>query len=318
MTHIGNNILRLNRWIKLLAGKSYYHKHQGLGKKFTPDKIEGYFNDLTNKTLWEGKTDPNGTPMNVILETRRKVYFATTIVQKALGHYDKWLMKNEAREFSEFIKLCDWLVNNQDSQGGWKVWVNMGVKALVPYSAMTQGEAISALVRAWKHTRSHSYKECAEHACSLLIEPVEKGGTAYYIGNDIFLEEIPLRPRNTILNGWIFALIGLYDYHLAFSNEKVYRKFRNSLGSLEYHISCFDTGYWSYYDTQRHIASHFYHDLHIAQLNALCLIEPEHNQILKYVKQWSTYRQHKFNLYYATILKGIQKIREPGEVTLLK
>lgn len=309
---------RFYRWLKVILGKSYYHQPQNLGKIFKANKCLGYFNDLVSKTTWIGETDPDRIPLSTILESGKKVYFATPIVQKALGHYDSWLMLKKRKDFGEFIKLCKWLVNNQDMNGGWGVWENLGIKALTKYSAMTQGEVISAMARAWINTNNEQFYKCAKRAFDLLILPVEKGGTSYFIGDDLFLEEVAAKPRNTILNGWIFALMGLYDYYLFFKDSKAYSFFRQSLKSLEHHVSNYDSGYWSYYDIKGHLTSHIYHNLHIAQLTALNMIEPKYDNIEKYCKRWRFYQNKKFNCWYAIIVKGIQKIREPGDVTILK
>ncbi len=270
------------------------------------------------KTLWTGVTDADGISVNILLENQKKVYFETTIVQKALGHYDRWLLFNEKKDFTEFMKLCRWLVNHQDVNGGWAVWENLGIKACSKYSAMTQGEVISAMVRAWIETNNDKFHECAERALQLLILPVEKGGTSYFIGNDLILDEVPKEPPNTILNGWIFALMELYDYYLVFKNQKVYKFFRKSLRSLDQHISDYDARYWSFYDIRGHLASHIYHKLHIAQLTALTMIDSKFCNIRKYAKRWSHYQHQKFNRMYSIVVKGIQKIVELGEVTLLK
>ena len=40
----------------MLRGKSLLHVEQPLGKSFSPNKIKGYFNDLTNKVLLDSDT----------------------------------------------------------------------------------------------------------------------------------------------------------------------------------------------------------------------------------------------------------------------
>lgn len=85
------------RWIQMLLGRSYYHLPQGLGRVFEPGRLRGYFNDLTGKTLWPGPTDDKGIPVN-LTEDGRRVYFATTIAQKALGHWDRWVMAHNPRK----------------------------------------------------------------------------------------------------------------------------------------------------------------------------------------------------------------------------
>lgn len=107
----------------MLAGKSYYHQPQRLGKLFHPGDIAGYFNDLTGKACWSGHVDGEGVPVNVLADGRR-VYFATTIVQKALGHWDKWLLTSDAAEKEEFLKLCRWPLSRQDDRGVGKFGLN--------------------------------------------------------------------------------------------------------------------------------------------------------------------------------------------------
>ena len=77
-----------HRWFKLLLSRSYYHQPQNSGKMFKPNALSGYFNNPIRKANWIGETDMEGVPVNMFLENHKKVYFATTIVQKALGHYD--------------------------------------------------------------------------------------------------------------------------------------------------------------------------------------------------------------------------------------
>lgn len=88
---------------------------------FKPNALSGYFNDLIQKANWIGETDMEEVPVNILLENRKTVYFATTIVQKALGHYDTWLLYTRRENFSKFMKLCKWLAENQDRNGGWTV-----------------------------------------------------------------------------------------------------------------------------------------------------------------------------------------------------
>lgn len=312
------NLSHVYRWFKIIIGKSYYHQPQNLGRVFNPHRIQGYFNDLSTKVRWDGLLDQHGIPVNKILESKKPVYFATTIVQKALGHYDCWLMAKRDGDWTDFISLCDWLVENQDRSGGWDVWTQMNLKASVPYNAMTQGEVISAMVRAWQHTKEPAYKDCAQRALKLMLLPVQKGGTTFYEEDYVFLEEVPIDPRNTILNGWIFAMIGLYDYYLSFGDISARSSFINTLHTLDTHIHLFDFDYWSCYDTCRHLASHVYHNLHIAQLTALNQIMPGYSEIKKYRNKWLIYQKRTTNYFRALITKGIQKIKEPGEVTLMR
>jgi len=299
------------RWAKILVGRSYYHHPQRLGKIFQPGELVGYFNDLTPKIYWHGYTDEDNIPVN-LLPDGRKIYFATTIVQKAIGHWDKWLLTRNAKDKEDFLNLCHWLLLRQDSNGGWPIWSELNMDFPSPYSAMTQGECISAFVRAWKLTSDTVFAEGAKRAIKLMCKPLENGGTAIIERNSFFLEEMPTIPRSTILNGWIFALFGLYDFWLAFKDENVNELFRLSLNTLKRHLHEYDSGYWSYYDVWR-IASPFYHDLHIHQLTAISLIDDD-PLFVEFRNRWIRYQKIWKNRIKALGIKFIQKLREPGEM----
>jgi hypothetical protein len=304
------------RWAKVLIGQSYYHQPQRLGKGFRPEELAGYFNDLTAKTHWTGYTDEEGIPVNILADGRR-VYFATTVVQKALGHWDKWLLTRNDEDKEEFLRLCRWLLVRQDNNGGWPVWSELGLSVASPYSAMTQGECISAFVRAWKLTGEEAFAEGARQALDLMCRPLENGGPAIIEGKNLFLEELPTIPRSSILNGWIFALFGLYDFLLAFKDKNAYNLFKLSFDTLKNHLREYDTGYWSYYDARGHLASFFYHDLHIHQLTALALLDND-SLFVEFRDRWIRYQQSWKNRVRALGIKVTQKLREPGEAVIVR
>jgi len=164
----------LFKYFKIIGGKSYFHVSQDIGLLFEPGELAGYFNDLTRKTQWYGILDQNGVSVNVLADGR-KIYFATCIVQKALGHRDRRMLGEGEFDKIEFLKLCKWLLSHQDESGGWPVWSDLGLPVAFSYSAMTQGECISAFVRAWKITRNADFKKGAESALHFLCKTIEEG-----------------------------------------------------------------------------------------------------------------------------------------------
>jgi heparosan-N-sulfate-glucuronate 5-epimerase len=300
----------------MVAGTSYYHKPQRLGRVFSVSELEGYYNDLTTKTEWTGESDGEGIPL-VVLANGHRVHFAITIVQKALGHWDRWLLTQRLADKEEFLCLSSWLLSRQDERGGWPVWSDVGASSASPYSAMAQGECISAFIRAWKITGKSKYIEGARRALHLLELPVNEGGTAIYNDPDVFLEEIPSVPHSLILNGWIFALFGLRDFWLGTADVETREFFLRSLATLKRNFQRYDAGFWSCYDLQGHLASPFYHDLHIHQLRALAMIDND-PIILAHRDRWSRYRKNLGNRVRAFCLKAAQKLREPGEVTVIR
>jgi hypothetical protein len=299
----------------MLSGESYFHLPQGLGKSFQPGILNGYFNDMTGKIKWNGLVDKEGIPVAQLTDGSL-CYFPTMIIQKALGHYDHYLFTGDSKDKVEFLRICNWLVKNQDAHGGWEVEGFMASGALSQYSAMSQGEAISAFVRAWKETNDQKYLDAAIKAHRLMITPMGEGGTAYYDGDDIYFEEYPVSGKNSILNGWIFALFGSYDLSLATKGDSG-NYFDKSLNTLLRALHFFDSGFWSLYDEKGALASPFYHDLHISQLEALFIVSRE--QVFKqHIVSWKRYRKSFFKRNYSIILKAYQKLKNPAQTVVLK
>ena len=99
---------RIRHWSSMFAGTSYYHLPQKLGRAFVPGELKGYFNDLTGKTDWKGKIDQNGFPFNT-LTNGDPVYFPILLCQKALGHWDRWLLQSDKDHRKQFLKIAEWL-----------------------------------------------------------------------------------------------------------------------------------------------------------------------------------------------------------------
>lgn len=303
-------------WVRMLMGKSYYHAPQGIGMAFDPERLHGYFNDLTGKAQWKGSLDADGIPVNRLADGT-SCHFTTTIVQKALGHFDRHILTGDMHEKAEFLNICKWLDDHQDVRGGWDVSSLLRLPGDLKYSAMPQGEATSALVRAWQLTGDMKYLRCAEKAFGLMMTPVEEGGTAYYHNGMIYLEECPGVEKNTILNGWLFALFGIHDMYLATGNESHRTLFYRSHETLIKQLGKYDAGYWSYYDEKGALASPFYHDLHISQLRALCRVSND-DVLAGFIDRWEEYRKNRMKKARAFSVKVLQKLKNPPSVVIVK
>ncbi len=316
MRKIERQLKLLLHWGKMVSGRSYYHVPQGLGRAFQPGKLLGYFNDLTAKADWHGLLDSEGLPVNRMLDGST-CHFATTIIQKALGHHDVYMLTGDVAELDKFLRIFELLVKKQDERGGWDVQKVMSLRDGLKYSAMPLGEAVSGLVRAWHHTKKDLFIEAAKKAYELMLTPVEDGGTACYIGDELYLEEYPATEKNTVLNGWIFALFGVYDLFLATGDGRCLQAFNRSYRTLTQHMHVFDSGYWSYYDEQQAMASPFYHNLHISQLEALYLVTGD-STIADCLGKWKGYRGSLVRRALAFCVKVEQKLRNPAPVVIVK
>lgn len=308
----------LYHWVRLLLGRSYFHVPQGVGRVFAPGQLLGYFNDLSGKTRWNGPVDEEGLPLNEGPRGRR-IYFPTTLFQKGLGHWDLWLLSGRRyeREYVAFTTVARWAVRNQDDSGGWPVWPLLGVERPSAYSAMTQGEGVSLLLRAYWASHEEVFMVAAARAISLLLRDVREGGTCHVAPEGLVLEEAPEDPLNTVLNGWVFALYGLYDYLLWQADRGVGKALDSTLGALAAYLPRYDAGFWSYYDLSGNLASPFYHRLHIAQLRCLESTFPQQQDDFRKARvafEWQL--SSPVNRMRALAVKVYQKLRRPPSVVL--
>lgn len=225
-----------------------------------------------------------------------KYFNPVTISFYALHLYDRYLLKEENMLKESFLKQTTWLLTRINNQGGAFIYsypaplymANIGWK-----SAMAQGLAISVFVRAFNLTREIMYYNAAIQAAEILSRPIEKGGCTSFCENGLpFLEEVAVIPAAHILNGAVFALLGLYDLERVSGAFKSFKEL--ALQRLTIELSHYDIGYWSRYDLMyRTPASRGYHILHIAQLRILYRLSVE-PIFQHYADMWQSYLHDPF------------------------
>lgn len=293
------------KWLKMLLGKSTLHVLQDEGRIYSKNSVRGYYNDLTQKVLKQGvKLDSKGVVYNITNEGE-SVYFPIAIFQYGLGSYDLYLITNEENYLKSFYITVDWALENQNNDGSWDTFSVYKYKN--PYSAMAQGEAASLLLRAFLETDDNKYLDAAKKAIDFMCKPIKEGGTAEYFDGEIRFKEVIDLP--VILNGWIFALWGLFDYVKITNDRKYTIILNNSLDSLEKSIKHFDIGFWSKYDIDKKITSPFYHRLHIAQLKVMYDLF-DRDVFKKYQLKWEKYEKNILYKMIAFIIKAKQKLSE--------
>jgi len=192
----------------------------------------------------------------------------------------------------QFYYAADWLVRHQDTSGGWKIMVSRSVAegqlSLEPgwYSAMAQGQAMSLLVRAYARSGRSEYLDAAVRALALFdVRSADGGIVAKFMDHYIWYEEYPTIPPCFVLNGFMYALIGLYDVAATAppgeGQSTAVRLYSSGIASLRGMLPLFDTGSGTVYDL-RHLtlggaaapnrARWDYHATHVNQLLLLSLL----------------------------------------------
>lgn len=314
---IDGKITLLKRWVGIATGKNRVAIKQDIGKFYSLNEISGYYNDLTGKVNENTLLDEKGIPINVI-SGGKQVYFPISIFQYALGLYDLYLNDNDEIKRKHFLKISNWIIENQKKDGSWDCFSPIGYKNMT-VSSMGQGEAISVLARAYLLTKEDKWFNAMEKAMSFMVIEVKNGGTLLINGDDYIFEEYPNLEgsKRSVLNGWIFSLFGVYDYLKLVSDKNIEDIFVRSIKTLKRNIRKYDNKYWSLYDQEGRLASPAYHELHIALLLVISEITKD-DEFKNIANRWKRYSKSNIKKYRAILVKVIQKLGENPEGIVIK
>lgn len=140
------------------------------------------------------------------------------------------------------------------------------------YSGIAHGRILSIFSRLYTVSGKPEYLEAARKTYYSLI-PAENDpfpwvaifddSTNYY-----WVEEYPWKPITKVLNGFVVAIFGLYDYYLVTEDEVCKKYLQAALTTLKDHIEQYRVpGGVSYYCLLHKVQSIEYHLMHIDFLN---------------------------------------------------
>ena len=95
-------VYNLRKWYKMLTGKNILHVNQGMGQCFSPGRVNGYFNDLTEKVLKEPELLHTKKLPVVKAESGENITFPVAIFQYGLGAYDLFLQTGRNEYLDKF------------------------------------------------------------------------------------------------------------------------------------------------------------------------------------------------------------------------
>ncbi|VDK82484.1 unnamed protein product [Onchocerca ochengi] len=215
------------------------------------------------------------------------------------------LKQRSSAHLEHFLIAADWLTNNQNEHGGWSVPVERSIadkRLILPagwHSAMAQGHALSVLTRAYVVTNNMKYLQVAKRALRLFKIEAAKGGVLNELFGHPWFEEYPTTPGTFVLNGFLYSLIGLYDFAQVSNSQDVENDsatlFSVGLESLRIFLPLFDTGSGTFYDlrhlglkTTPNLARWDYHSVHIYLLKWLYIIT-EDEFFNETANRWASY-----------------------------
>lgn len=297
---------------------TFWHEVPKVNANFQEDTLGEYYMPFTAKAGYSGQFDSAGIPL---LDYHGRIglqYNPIAIAQYGLGHFNLFCRNGKQEHRRKFISVADWLVAHLElNPSGLWVWnhyfdweYRSPLKAPW-YSALAQGQGISLLVRAHADTDNDMYLNAAQRAFEAFLKPMDQGGVVHKDSDgNTWFEEYIVSPPTHILNGFIWASWGVYDYYLATGEPCAEKVFEKAIRTLAANIRHYDVGFWSLYELSgtrlKMVASTFYHSLHIVQLIILQLLTGE-PVFRTYAELWDGYYKsrikHTAAMAYKTLFK---------------
>jgi heparosan-N-sulfate-glucuronate 5-epimerase len=306
----------------LAPGKShlaFWHETPQANSRATANQLGEYYMLFTEKADYLGHHDSAGIPM---LDYHGRIglqHNPIAIAQWGLGNYNLFSQTQNTEQRKKFLAAGDWLCAHlgQNSHGFW-VWnhhfdweYRSPLKAPW-YSALAQGQGMSVLVRAFRETGATVYLEAAERAFVTFSQSTQQGGVTFTDGlGNLWFEEYIVSPPTHILNGFIWAAWGLYDYFLATQSGAARDLFERAVVTLRANLDRYDLGFWSLYEhsgtSLPMVASAFYHRLHVVQLRVMHRLTGD-KIFAHYAEKWEAYMHSRSKRTRAFCYKSAFKL----------
>ena len=285
---------------------TFWHERPAVNSRACFDLIGPYYMIFADKAAYPGPFDAKGVPLLDYHGDIGRQYNPIAIAQYGLAHYNRFLETSAPMYRSAFLAQADWLVDSLESnRQGLSVWHHRFPfeyrETLLPpwYSGLAQGQGVSLLARAWAVTSDPRYRDAMRRAFAPLLRETAEGGVLCRdAAGDVWIEEYMVDPPTHILNGFIWALWGVKDYALSEKSPEAERLFDDCVSTLKRNLERYDTGFWSRYELSGTalpmLASHFYHRLHVVQLNVLHAMTGE-RVFGETAQRWDAYADRRFN-----------------------
>jgi hypothetical protein len=298
---------------------TFWHEVPAINQSSFTRELGQYYMTFAQKAAYPGPFDEQGIPL---LDYHGKVgrqYNPIAIAQYALAHYNLAKANQDTGSLNKFGANAQWLLNNLDltSQGTYLWPHHFDFEYFRPlkapwYSGLAQGQGLSVLVRGWAETGEEKFRAAADRVFQSLSLPVQEGGVLYYFKQDQpIIEEYLVDPPTHILNGFIWALWGVYDYFLLTHSDEARALFEACTQTILAYLPAYDLRFWSLYELTPQrlqcIASPFYHHLHIIQLQIMFRLTGNPG-FARYSQQWEGYTKNPLYKTLALMYKSIFKL----------
>jgi hypothetical protein len=166
----------------------------------------------------------------------------------------------------------DAMVATASNRGGfttWEYWFPFGGGSPPWTSGLSQGTAITALIRSAFVLQDPKYVKIARSALGIFTHSAPVGVLTHAFGGDWY-SEYSFAPGTFILNGFLQALNGIWDLYTATKSKAVRAIFTRGSRAAKHALHHYDTGAWSLYTLGGQEDDLNYHRLVRDFLKGLC------------------------------------------------
>ena len=306
----------------LTGGKShltFWHETPAENPNATAGELGEYYMLFAEKADYNGAHDSSGVPLLDYHGRIGRQYNPIAIAQYGLGNYNLFCRSADSPRRQKFLLAADWLCSHlEQNSHGLAVWNHhfdweyRDTLKAPWYSALAQGQGISLLVRAHKDSGDPRYLAAAQQALAVFYRNIAEGGVAFTDDRgDLWFEEYIVTPPTHILNGFIWASWGIYDYFLATGDSSAQELFSRAVQTLLRNLDRYDLGFWSLYEQSGTrlpmVASRFYHQLHIVQLRVMHRLTGE-AEFARVADRWESYSRSRSKRARALCYKSAFKL----------
>jgi len=213
-----------------------------------------------------------------------------------LMNLERWLRGDDDGGRAAFLRQVAWLtshaVERPDGSAVWPYtfdWLEGRCPLKAPWiSAMSQGLAISCLVRAYRLAPDPRLLELCERAAKVFELSIADGGVRTEEAGHVMYEEYPGVPLPRVLDGFLFGLLGLHDLAVETTNARIARLFAEGVEGLRHGIRFWDyRKKWSWYGSHGYLCPPQYNKLNGALLEMLAAVATGAGPALReYAEAW--------------------------------
>lgn len=258
-----------------------------------------------NKLSKKVHFDENNLPMR---EYRNLgiYYNPAYIAWWAIINLEEYVKNDDVNYLENFYSSIHWLCENCiETERGFVIWPynfdwkeGKSILKAPWFSALAQGLAISVLVRAYLLSGNIKLLELAKKGTKVYEVEVKNGGIKTLKDGYVFYEEYPSYPLARVLDGFIFSLLGLYDYYRVSKDLEVKKLFEDGYKALTNNIEYWNyNDRWSWYGSHGNLSSPMYNKLNSCLLLAMYNITKD-TYLKKIALSWAPEK-----------LNGIEKIK---------